>query len=975
MLQSNQKTSLLVPYQLPEFVGDNPDYENFVAFLQAYYEWLETPDAANSMISTASAGGQGVTYGTKNILNYIDVDRTTNDFLDYFVNNFLPFFPNDALISKDKAIKVARQLYESKGTPASYQFLFRILYNSDFSFYKTGDATLRASSGAWYVAISLKLATADKRFLKVTNAIGAYRVFGETSKSFAVIENVVLVGNKIQVFISNIERLFESGEYVRIVDTNNQDVIVDGQNLRSKIVGQISQINLARNPNGTLSNRGTLYEVGDPVIVYNGLNPDVYNPIGATAEVGSVTSGAITTVRVDAGGYGYSNFPNTFIDIQNGPGANVVVYSLNPDPSQEANVVLFSTDSIAGKEFVPIGNTRYNFFANPTANANTSIANALNFISFSTYPISSVSVVNGGGGIDVVPQLTAYTTQQTDIGTSSYLDRLGILAPIKIVDGGIGYHANDTITFNGGSGYGAYANVTSVSNTGSITGVSYVFKNNEFPHHYPLGGMGYKNTALPTLGVMTSNVGAVGAVLTVPGVLGTGALFSVATQQIGSVTTINLTSNGEDYVSTPNVSLSVQDILVSNADILMLPQNGDFIYQGISANSTSYQAFVYSTKLLIGNLNTFQSLYSIRVFNYNSTPNPNLPLIINGKNIYLKMANTAYNQNHFYLGSPAYNVNGIKNYGDGNAKATASFLNGLVHSAGQYLNTKGQPSSYDVIQSLDYNDFTYQITVSKEIAKYRDILLNLLHGAGTKLLGRYELTNHKVFNFNAVEALYGSKSLQAYTGASSSNVTITTDFVNHSNNIVMFNNLSGANIATFIFSNVSGKANSVLQIISENGPNVRSEVYGVDYTSNTVTLKEQVVLTYPNVAYSQATTNTNIINITQLTYAYNIVNNGVYSNPMYPLMDIVYAGDIVQIANGSYSNTYTVSSVDYVNQIIYTTTNITSNANNSLLSVNRTFGTQAVTIIGPVGLEYVPEIITESGMSITTEDGYTLILD
>ena len=41
MIQSQQKTSLLVPQQLPKFISEDPAYENFVLFLQAYYEWME----------------------------------------------------------------------------------------------------------------------------------------------------------------------------------------------------------------------------------------------------------------------------------------------------------------------------------------------------------------------------------------------------------------------------------------------------------------------------------------------------------------------------------------------------------------------------------------------------------------------------------------------------------------------------------------------------------------------------------------------------------------------------------------------------------------------------------------------------------------------------------------------------------------------------------------------------------------------
>ena len=106
------------------------------------------------------------------------------------------------------------------------------------------------------------------KFIAVKSSldIANLKLFGETTKSLAVVETAVQTGNKTEVFISNIERLFNSGEYIRVVDSNNQDVLFDGQPLRAKIVGQISQIKI--DP----LNRGLLYQPGDPVVVYNLIN-------------------------------------------------------------------------------------------------------------------------------------------------------------------------------------------------------------------------------------------------------------------------------------------------------------------------------------------------------------------------------------------------------------------------------------------------------------------------------------------------------------------------------------------------------------------------------------------------------------------------------------------------------------------------------------------------------------------------------
>lgn len=714
MISNGQKTSLLIPSQLPGFIRENPDYNNFVSFVQAYYEWMET-------------NGQ-VLDRAQNLLNYKDIDSTTNDFIDYFINDFLQYFPQDALISKSSAVKVARQLYQSKGTPASYQFLFRILYNSDFDLFYTKDAVLRASDGKWYVAKSLKLATLDKRFLSINN----YRLFGETTKSIATVENSVVAGTKTEVFISNIERLFQSGEYVRVVDNANQDVLFSGHPLRAKIVGQISQITI--DPN----NRGLLYQAGDPVIVYGGL--ESVNGHGATAVVGTTTSGSILNINVTNEGYGYSDSPNTILNITNAPGAIAIVGSLDPRANSVANVAYVPLDSIAPHQYIRLDSLDYQFANVANANTDTVMANAFSFLNMQLFPISSVLLQNGGGNIKKPPVVTAESRYLDLNGDYASFEALGILAPIQITNGGTGYEVGDTIVFTGGTGYDAQAAVTNVAANGMIRTIKYTSDG-----FSPLGGMGYSPTSLPVVSVNSANVLASNASIFVPSILGEGATFSVVTDRTGAISTINILDNGEDYTSKPNVSLKVQDIVVSNVSISDVPSFGDTVYQGISLDLATYSATVNNVTLLTPNGDPALSLYNLRVFEYSSLPDPTKDLKINNKNINLVMANTAYTAD--------YNSNGIRIYGDGRAKANASFLNGLVLSQGQYLNKQGQPSSYDVLQSSIYNNFTYQITVEKEIAKYRDILLNLLHPSGMKVLGRYSLRSNASFTSTAYSSL------------------------------------------------------------------------------------------------------------------------------------------------------------------------------------------------------------------------------
>jgi len=975
MIYGNNKTSLLVSSQLPEFIRDNPDYANFVIFFQAYYEWMEQEG--------------GVTQGTKNLLSYDDIDQTTSQFIDYFTNDFLPYFPKDALISKAQAVKVARQLYESKGTPASYQFLFRILFNSDVDIFYTKDAVLKASDGKWYVPKSLKVVDVqtgqtNEAFLNISNL----RIIGETSKSIATVETSVIAGNKVEIFISNIERLFQSGEIVRVVDSNNQNILdSNGNPIRGKIVGQISQIKI--DP----KNRGLYYEAGDPVIVYGGLNSTT--GIGATAEVSTTQTGGLERITVVNGGYGFQSYPNTVILIDQvgvNPYPKAHLVSINPDPQKTATLGLIPTDSISLKWNEYIGNvyfggtaysvganTRdpeglsgpnspnwtgspYRFAANYNANSNTTLANAFSFISLTTYPIGSIILDNAGSGITAAPNVSAQSLITTDVGTAN-LSSLGILAPIQIVNPGKGYRVNDTINILGGSGYGAYANVVGVYANGGISNVSYVYSAANTKQTHPLGGMGY-GSGLPTLTITSSNTQAANASLVVTSILGSGTTLQAIPQPtVGSIITINILNPGEDYVAAPNVSFKVQDVLVSNVSVSSVPQKGDIVYQGANTNTASYIAYVDSVSQLNKNIDPTQSLYNLRTYNYTSTPNPLLPVKVNNKNIVLNMNGLVYS---------GYK-NGVITYGDGSAKGTATFLNGLMIGEGQYLTTSGQPSGYDVLQNEDYNNFTYEITVEKEISKYRDILLNLLHPSGMKVLGRYKMSANLQYNTSYVEALQTGLLLQDYTGTPGSSVSIVTDFTNMSNNIVQFNTLGSIPLNTIITTGVPGVANSILEITPTNGPAIRSEVIAINNAANTVTLKENTWLTFANVAYISGRSGNSIINISSLTGSYDIINNGNYSNTRYPLMDIVYVGDTINIANNPI---LTVTSINYANNTLSFTPSLTANAN-GFMSVRRTYNNisdGSVKIFGPLGVQYIPQLSTEDDKVLTTEDNNIILL-
>jgi hypothetical protein len=978
-----KKTSLKVPYQLPEFIRSDDNYQTFVAFIQAYYEWMEQQNIGS--------GKEGAIYGTQNLLNYQDLNfvepgETFNKFIDYYINQFLPNFPADCLADKSKLIRVAKELYSRKGTPASYQFLFRALYNSDAEIFLTRDVIFKASDGKWYVSKSLRLATNDEQWLSINN----YRLFGLTSKSIATVERGVAVGNRIEIYIANIERLFQSGEDVIVVDNNNQTLYfkdskvvpegtVGATTLQAKILGSISAVNINSTKRGQLyKGRSDTYS-GDPVVFYGGLNTPT--GLGASAFVYETTSGSLRDITLVDGSYGYRQDPNTFIRISGGGGSGAIANVSSVDPAGEINVAFIPQNFMSPSLFAAtqIGAASYPFFpANTSARSSSSLANAFTFTGFSTYPISSVILNNGGGGFTSLPSVKALslfdtTDPQTteNLKIKGYLASLGILGPIQIVTPGTGYANGDIIYFtDSAGGVGARANVT-VNATGSIYKTEYLFSNTTNGiTRYPKGGLGYKQDRLPTLGVTTS--GGSGASLRVNTVLGDGAqLVPVADERgIGAITSFVIENFGEDYIEAPRVSLKVRDLVVTNVSPANIIKNGDLIYQGANVNTAVFKAYVDSITLLQSDAVQANSKYVLRLYNYTSNTKTNLQLKSTdrtlGANIYLDLANTYTTQNTA-SGEFIYQ-NGIRTYGNGAAVATAKFLNGLIIGTGQYLNDDGFPSSNQILENEDYNNFTYDLIVQKSFDAYKEVLFKLLHPAGTKVIPINALKSQQTVDNDKETFQSNTHTLGFYTGDPGSNATMYSTFENASNNIIKFDALVGSNIATIAL------PGSLVSLIYPYGPNVFSEIISVSHISNTAVIRDNVYLSFANVATANVLSSNDRINILSVTNQYDVINDGQYSNTANKMRDIVFIGDRIRVVNGASTFHGTVTYVSYSNNVIFANTTIPFSSNTANVSIGRTIATSNVEFYNSLGTVYYPELITQNGMNITTQDNREIIL-
>ena len=94
MSRIKEKISAIVSSQLPEFI--QTDYTTFVAFVEAYYRFLEQDQGAYELI--------------QNSRSYSDIDKTTPAFVKYFLKNYAKDIPTSTLANQKVLIKKIKGL-------------------------------------------------------------------------------------------------------------------------------------------------------------------------------------------------------------------------------------------------------------------------------------------------------------------------------------------------------------------------------------------------------------------------------------------------------------------------------------------------------------------------------------------------------------------------------------------------------------------------------------------------------------------------------------------------------------------------------------------------------------------------------------------------------------------------------------------------------------------------------------------------
>lgn len=232
-MEIDKYISNLVAQQFPSFY--QAEGENFIAFVKAYYEWMEQ---------------EGYTLNaSKSLMSYKDIDDTIDDFLDNFKYEFINNFPSITATNKRFMIKHIKDFYQSKGSDRGMKLLFRLLFDDDIEIYDPGTDIIRASDGVWRVPRYIEVEHNPRSRTYINQ-----QVTGSRSGATAFVESVhTKVINQRMIDVMTISSLEGNFLYNELV--TNDGNLFDAP----KVIGSLTTINIT---DGGANNRiGDLFEV------------------------------------------------------------------------------------------------------------------------------------------------------------------------------------------------------------------------------------------------------------------------------------------------------------------------------------------------------------------------------------------------------------------------------------------------------------------------------------------------------------------------------------------------------------------------------------------------------------------------------------------------------------------------------------------------------------------------------------------
>jgi len=289
--------SPLIQSQVPDFL--NSDHPNFVAFLEAYYEWMEI---------------QGNAVERTLLLNdYYDIEKTIDEFVESFEDKYMKniprLFETDAegnVLNRKTLLTRIKDFYAVKGSEKSFEFFFHTFYDSIVEFYYPRIDILESSGGKWIEKKSIRVTSNNgtTNFAakgRVVNMIGADGTSVATANVVDVFQFEVYPYTVTEFFLENIQGDFLSGQPVRVY-------FDDGSYIDETIFGLFDRFDI--------TSEGFNYRINDFITIL-----DESSGIGASAKVSRVDDkGRIKQIAILNHGINYVTDAPFAVESETGDG-------------------------------------------------------------------------------------------------------------------------------------------------------------------------------------------------------------------------------------------------------------------------------------------------------------------------------------------------------------------------------------------------------------------------------------------------------------------------------------------------------------------------------------------------------------------------------------------------------------------------------------------------------------------------------
>jgi len=702
--------SNFVESQFPLFYQE--EGPNFILFVKAYYEWLET-------------SGNPI-YEARSLQDYRDIDNTLEEFLEHFQKKYLYGIPFSIISNKRFLLKNILDVYRSKGTIQCYKLLFKLIYNQDVEIYLPGTDILKASDGSWQEPLYLELS--DNGNL---NSFVGKTIIGTVSGTTAVVESYSIEQfnlNKLNIlYISNV--LPKGGDF-----NIGETIVIAGQQSNTAATASAPTI-LGSLDSIQIINGGQNFIIGDQIKIA-GKDPSsgqsIAYGVDGVVKVSGTSKGANSlTFNILSGGGGFLS--NAHIFIYNGStdtSGKGAYFTINPVISSQNTT--YNTDLICDYMFKTLDATAYNFPTNATsnsANLSSTISSALNFVSNNFGSIGSFDIVRTGNGYSL---------------------------PANVFVRSVQYSARAIANNSGGLGNVVYS-TTSNTVTGTGTIFTSIFANGDVIHLRSNGAITdgsadqvqiikqvVSDTSITLYGAPSSNSTSNSEYRAAPSIIQ--SQFSYyETQARATAGSLNgLNDNITSTVSSGNGIIGTTKIVNSGKGYIDKQQITAYLYSGVSGVNIISGGIGYSNgEPLVfsgGDPGTRASGY-VNTDSYGTITSVTFPFKGSGyssiPNVRVQTANGAGAKLTAVL--TEFNIQ---------RQVTGTIIKrGIGKGRGYWTTTRGFLNSDKYVQdSYYYQDYSYELKVASILDKYKNILYNTFHSSGSELFGKYLLLDNSSSN-------------------------------------------------------------------------------------------------------------------------------------------------------------------------------------------------------------------------------------